>query len=157
MGIRRYVYLGPYAEVTPRSKTREVETVGCTKPGCIGFDKRHPFSPPGKFCPECASPIGKHKRTETYRQSAYDMLAGDENITELLCDEKDGKLRLGVNVRGPRKFNYDSDGSFVVDMANLDMAAEIRWFETEFAEDIGKLRSACDDVAVKWGLILYYM
>lgn len=158
MGIRRYVYLGPYVEATPRNETHEVEAVGCTNPNCIGFDKRHPFSPPaGKFCPECASPIGKRKRIEKYRLSTYDVLDGDENIMELFCDEKDGKVRLGSNIRGPRKFDHQSDGELVEDLTTLDRAAEILWFETEFAADIEKIRAACDDVTVKWGLILYYM
>ena len=86
------------------------------------------------------------------------MLQGDENITEFLCgDDKSDKVRLGSNIRGPRKFSHDSDGEFVEDLTHIDRAEEIRWFQETFPADIERLQRAYDDVTVKWGLILYYM
>lgn len=158
MGSRLHIYLGPYVQCSYRDESKEIDVWGCTNTSCPEYKKRERWEPSpgrGKFCSSCASPIGKSKKVEKVHPTPYDVLGEREMLTPLGHDSTDKTVWLGANIKGPREFCPDDE--CVWDLTTLDREVEMRWLSETFAEDITRLRTAYDNVTVKWGLRMYYM
>jgi hypothetical protein len=156
MGSYLNIYIGPYVECAYRNETHEVDVHGCTNEKCPEFKKRERWASRGvvKFCGSCAGALGPSKKVEPYRPTPYDVMQNRDEIVPLGLEGKEATVRLGSNIKGPRDFHPDR--SCTLDLTALDREAEMRWFESRFADDLRLLRAAYDNVTVKWGLHVYY-
>lgn len=82
-------------------------------------------------------------------------VVGDDVLTEINPNSRSSRLCLGTNTtKTPRDFSPDADDTHL-DIAGVDIAAEIAWFERTYAEVIAALRAEYDDVQVTWGVHAY--
>jgi hypothetical protein len=156
MGSHLHIYLGPYVEGSYRDESKEVDVTGCTNSKCPEYAKRGGWArPSGKFCSTCASPIGTSKKIEKVHPSPYDVMGERDELTPMGHDSTYKSIWLGSNINGPRDFHPKDD--CVRDLTTLDREGEMRWLSDTFAEDITRLKTAYDNVTVKWGLLMYHM
>ena len=156
MSSHLHVYLGAYVECTYQDTKRTAHVQGCTNSKC----KRHPKTwgsdVRGKFCEECASPIGKvavqvaehPDDAEITKEALSNANMGDDERTWLIPNVH----RPGEPRKGRRE-----DREEHVDLRDVDPKAEMAWFEKAFAKELDALRPHYKSVEVKWGLHQFFM
>lgn len=156
MASRLHTYLGAYVECTYKPTKRTTEVKGCTNPQCKRYPKDWQGDTGGKFCPECASPIGKVSvqvdehpdDAEITKEALTNANMGDDKRTWLIPNV----YRPGAPRKGLRE-----DAETHLDLRDLDIPAEIAWFEKAFAKELAALRPHYAAVEVKWGLHQFFM
>jgi len=160
MGIDRWTYLGPYAELTLPLKTTRHDT--CRQPD------KCPNVPHG-FCSTCGMEI--KKRYHEFQDT-------DPSLPSILTDVLSEALFTADGIEGPeqpnsntviyrlvpnvtrsgqlREFHVDEDASFWRDLTHFSTQDEIAWFEDAFAPEWSALREVYGDIHFKWGLLQWF-
>ncbi len=147
-----YVYLGPYVECTFKPMTRTVQQMRCPKEGCT----KRGFASNAKFCDTCGSEIASvpvevptHPDAEEITKEALSsMNMGTEEGTWLVPN---------VHRKGQPERPNHLDDEVHLDLRNVSMAVEMKWFEEAFAKELAALRPHYASVEIKWGLHQYYL
>lgn len=161
MGVDTTAYLGPYLEYTVTRTRRTVST--CPDPDACP-------EPVEGFCSRCGKKAAQRLQTVTvedpdvYVMGDYDEAivsvgafgASEEDVDSRTYQCLPNKHRPG---RPERETSWDAGRheEAVVPVSPEQVRAETEWFEVAFAEEIADLRLRCghENVAVRWGLVLY--
>lgn len=147
MSVDRHLRIGPYARCVDRPRTRAVAERGCPTHGAK-YDR------PGPHCQICGAPFVEISREVPCVVDPYDLigdeLSGHRDIAYLYLFPNGGR-------KGAPGYGEDVRSEFHVDSADLTIAADIAWFEREYADELVKLRAAYDDVEVRWGVHQWFL
>jgi len=158
MGISRWTYLGPYAELAVTLQTTKRDM--CPKP------QNCPNPTEGQFCPTCGIQVAKRFHVFQSTDPPFpEFLWKNLNETMMSADGMAGPQRLdddrvvyriiaNVYREGqPREFHLDEHDDIWMDLSVIDMKAEIAWFRRAFASELSPLQGTYGSFAIKWGLL----
>lgn len=156
MSSHLHVYLGAYAECTYKDTKRTAHVTGCTNTKCKKHPKDWGSDQRGKFCEECASPIGKvavqvdehPDDAELTKEALTNANMGDDERTWLIPN---------ITRAGEPRPDLRGDDEVHLDLRGTNPEAEIAWFEKAFAKELAALRPHYAKVEIKWGLHQYFM
>lgn len=147
-----YLYIGPYAEVTERIVSREVDN--CRKPDECPQDKV------SQYCPRCGLSANVRFRTLEEREKNVDLAElTQEVLTYGSPTRREGDLyryTLIPNVRRPGSAErriHPSHEDVVMDLAAVDAKAEVTWFRETFAEELEAVERAFGNLVIHWGAL----
>jgi hypothetical protein len=168
MGISTYIYLGPYIECEYRVTKREVQVRTCTNTKCENHKNRmknktqdigpaRDTSP--KFCASCGGAIGPCPLVVEERQEPYEVV-GEDVFMDLNSQTREStRVYLAANLNSkhtPRDFSMRDEDEEHFDLRTMSTEAEMTWLASKYAKEIKKLKTAFDNVEVKWGFHRYY-
>lgn len=161
MGIDRWSYLGPYAELTLTMNTVRRDT--CPKPA----ECPNPTDAP--FCPTCGMVVSKRfVEFQSADPPLPDFLWKELHEALFCADGMAGPERLDAqhviyriigNVTRdgqPREFHLDQNGDFWLDMSTLDPRVEMAWFKRAFAPELHHLQETYGGFHIRWGLLQWF-
>lgn len=160
MGIDRWSYLGPYAELTLPLVSKKVDT--CRQANC-------PNAQSGTFCPTCGMELKRRFHEYLHTEPPFDMVMVD-HLKEALhrADGMSGPQMLTTSTvvyrvvpnqtrrDQPREFHVDTDSDLWVDISGFDVEGEIEWFKKAFAPEWNELLQFYGKFAFKWGYLQWF-
>jgi hypothetical protein len=162
MSLRLHIHLGPYVECKYRPAKREVTVNGCTDPTCHSYKERSQWSVASGFCSKCGGKKGPSKMLVDDRPEYIEVIKG-QTLTCIHDEDSREKDKLflipNITLPGePKCLSIKSGEPGHVDLsgATWDIHSDMTWFEEAFAKEIALLKTAFDDVQVKWGLHQWY-
>lgn len=158
MGLYLSIYVGPYAEARGTATERETNVYGCTNEKCAEWKKRDTWQGVSSpFCAACGSKTGKTTKMMKHRPSPYEALGENERLSPIDDHDNEGTYYFISNVRGTvgESLGGERGEDHHVDLSDVDREAQMKEFETQFAEEIALLRKSFE-VDVCWGLQVYW-
>lgn len=171
MGIRLSLHVGPYAECTFTLQDGVVAHWGCDNSSCHAF-RRGRWSSHNKprFCQDCGCEM------RLYHASAQVESVSAHSVAEELGDKlflaPSANLRLPAagmkHVYLPNRklacwdapeFNADTEEAYAFEITPRHITRQTEAFMEQFARELSvlKLRYGDDEVAVRWGLVQYWI
>jgi hypothetical protein len=161
MGIDRWTYLGPYAELPVKLKSVRVDQCP-DKANC-------PNPTSGPFCAQCGIQVSK--RFHQY-QSA-DPPVPDFCFRKLgeslhLADGMSGPERIGDDQvvyrfigneprpKQPREFHVDAQGDVWMDLSVISVQDELDWFKRAYAKEWLELQGTYGNLIFRWGFLQWH-
>lgn len=160
MGIDRWSYMGPYAELPVTLKSQRVDQCP-QKASC-------PNQGEGAFCSLCGMQLSRR---------FHEFQAADPPVSDFLWKELNEALMTTDGTAGPERIDathvvyrlvgnvgkpgqlrefFLGDSDVTMDLTNLDMQAEIDWFKKAFAEEFMKIQMAYGGLLFKWGYLQWF-
>lgn len=163
MGIERWSYLGPYAELPLTLKTTRRDM--CPHPAqCPNPDPEE-----GQFCATCGIQVSQRfHEFQATDPPLPDFLWKELQETLFLADGVGGPTRLDANLvvyrilgnvdrpEKPREFHLDTDGDVSMDLTTLNMQGEIEWFKRAYAAEFMKIQETYGGVLFRWGFLQWF-
>lgn len=140
----------------------ESEVNTCSNLGCEINQKNKRFAKQEKFCFKCGSIVMEKKYQEKYELKPYNLLFNEpyrEKFENELCwTDPMGCGEDGTFISNKiSPFDRNIHGE-IFDLTNVDMKAEIQWFEKTHEEVIAifKKEFGENSVIIKWGVNNWY-
>jgi hypothetical protein len=163
MGIDRWTYLGPYAELPLTLKTTRRDM--CPEPAqCPNPD---PLK--SQFCATCGMQTSKRfHEFQAADPPLPDFLFQELNEALFTADGMGGPTRIDAehvvyrligNVAKsdkPREFHLDTDGDLAMDLTTMNMQDEIAWFKRAYAAEFMKVQQTYGGIVFRWGFLRWF-
>jgi len=161
MGIDRWSYLGPYAELPVKLKTTRRDM--CPR----AADCPNPTE--GQFCSVCGIQVAKRfHEFQAADPPVPDFVWKELNEALMTADGSTGPARIDAEsvvyrligntsrVNQPREFHLDSQGEIVLDLAPVNVQDEIAWFKRAFAAEFMKVQETYGGILFRWGFLQWF-
>lgn len=158
MGLYLSIHVGPYAKASASASEREADVYGCTNEKCSEWKRRDTWqgvrSP---FCAMCGSKTGKTTKMMKKRPLPHEALGENERLSWIDDQSNEGVYYFISNVRGSagESLGGERGEDHHVDLSDVDREAQMKQFETQFAEELALLRKVFE-VEICWGLQFYW-
>lgn len=166
MGVDTNLHIGPYLIVKgEKSEMKKREVWTCTNTDCETHKANKVYVVSQNFCAECGREIGVKQYEEEFKTDAHSLIL---NKYYELCDELSWTDPMGCgggvfisNHYSPfdkERSSGDDDNEEITDLTNVNIKAEIDWFNTKYKTilDIFRKEFGEDSVEVRWGIIEWY-
>lgn len=159
MGSSLHTHVGPYMIVRGKKTIlKKLNISTCSNDECYVSQKQKTII--SKFCSECgAQVINKDIEQKQEIPAAWDITDKEEFVDELCYISQSEEVFIS-NKKSPfDREKMDNPNPYqIVDLMNVNMTEEIKWFENRFKKiiDYAEQEFGEGSVIIKWGIIQWW-